>query len=108
MKKICFFSGDISRSGGTERVTALIANSLIEKGFKIFIVSIVQKKEETFFEFNEKIQMNELLSISEKSKFKQLKITFRLRKYLSDNNIDILIDVDTILDIYSIPAVFLK
>ena len=28
MKKICFFSGDITRSGGTERVGTVIANEL--------------------------------------------------------------------------------
>ena len=27
-KKICFFSGDITRSGGTERVTLLIIQKL--------------------------------------------------------------------------------
>ncbi|EFB2884093.1 glycosyltransferase family 4 protein, partial [Escherichia coli] len=28
MKNICFFVGDISRSGGTERVTCKLANYL--------------------------------------------------------------------------------
>ena len=32
MKKICFFSGDITRSGGTERVGTVIANELHKKG----------------------------------------------------------------------------
>ena len=31
MKKICFFSGDITRSGGTERVSVLIANELVKQ-----------------------------------------------------------------------------
>ena len=31
-KKICFFSGDITRSGGTERVSAQIANELAKDG----------------------------------------------------------------------------
>ena len=33
MKKICFFSGDITRNGGTERVSAMIANALAKQGF---------------------------------------------------------------------------
>ena len=40
MKKICFFSGDITRSGGTERVGTVIANELNKRGqFEISIVS---------------------------------------------------------------------
>ena len=36
MKKICFFSGDITRSGGTERVSTVIANQLVKnKKFNI-------------------------------------------------------------------------
>ena len=30
-KKICFFSGDITRSGGTERVSIQLANALAEE-----------------------------------------------------------------------------
>ncbi|MDP7920651.1 glycosyltransferase family 4 protein, partial [Acinetobacter baumannii] len=39
MKKICFLIGDINHSGGTERVTTLIANNLIEK-YKVYILSL--------------------------------------------------------------------
>ena len=28
--KVCFFSGDITRSGGTERVSTVIANELVK------------------------------------------------------------------------------
>lgn len=31
MKNICFFSGDITRSGGTERVGSVVANELAKK-----------------------------------------------------------------------------
>lgn len=43
-KKICFFSGDITRSGGTERVASMIANELVEReGFQIVFLSIVEQ-----------------------------------------------------------------
>jgi len=38
MKNICFFIGNLNLSGGTERVTTLIANGLVEKGFNVFIL----------------------------------------------------------------------
>ena len=42
MKNICFLEGDISRSGGTERVTSIIANELAKRKdeFNILILSI--------------------------------------------------------------------
>ena len=33
-KKICFFSGDITRSGGTERVAVQLANGLMEENIE--------------------------------------------------------------------------
>ena len=50
MKKICFFSGDITRSGGTERVAAMIANGLQQTGrYEIVFLSLVEKNKDTFF-----------------------------------------------------------
>ena len=45
MKNICFLEGDISRSGGTERVTSIIANELAKRKdkFNILILSICRK-----------------------------------------------------------------
>ena len=49
-KKICFFSGDITRSGGTERVSSQIANELAKDGtWKICFLSLVEQKKEPFF-----------------------------------------------------------
>ena len=45
MKKICFLSGDMSRSGGTERVLAIIANEFCKKEdlFEIHILSTAKQ-----------------------------------------------------------------
>ena len=37
--KICFISGVISRSGGTERVGIMIANELARRGYDVSILS---------------------------------------------------------------------
>ena len=45
MKKICFFSGDITRNGGTEKVSILIANELKRQGkYEIFFVPHFKKE----------------------------------------------------------------
>lgn len=58
MKAICFLSGDITRSGGTERVTLDIANSLVVKmnNYKIYILSLEQQSNSTFFKINPNIK----------------------------------------------------
>ena len=39
--KVCFFSGDITRSGGTERVSTVIANELVKDAqFNICFLSL--------------------------------------------------------------------
>ena len=46
MKNICFLNGDMSRCGGTERMTAIIANELCrrEEMFNIHILNITNAK----------------------------------------------------------------
>lgn len=37
---ICIFNGDMSRSGGTERVTQILANGLVEKtDYNVFVLN---------------------------------------------------------------------
>ena len=38
--KICFFSSNISKTGGTERVSLLIANELVKRGYEICFLSL--------------------------------------------------------------------
>ena len=49
MEKICFFSTNFERSGGTERVTTIIANRLVEIGYDITIISCIGGEERAFF-----------------------------------------------------------
>ena len=57
MKNICFLIGDINHSGGTERVTTLIANTLDEKQNNIFVLSL-SNGDKPFFELNKDIHVD--------------------------------------------------
>ena len=104
MKKICFFSGDITRSGGTERVGTVIANELHKKGqFEIRIVSLWEDKKKTFFHLEQGIKRDTLFSDHVSGK-KILTYVKAVKKYVDSNRIDVLVDIDGILDLYSIPA----
>lgn len=105
-KKICFFSGDITRSGGTERAAVMIAGYLEKRGFEVMILSIVRQNEQMFFELPKNIQCY-VLSASKKWKKPgpgYIPLVPKLRRFLKEHRPEIVIDVDTILDILTVPA----
>lgn len=100
--KIVFFSGDMSRSGGTERVLSLIANGLAERGHDIRIFSLTGEGS-SFYELDDSIKIHWIGSRGlETDILHNLKVLNRLMK---EEKPDFLIDVDIILCFYSI---FLK
>ncbi|WP_228732841.1 hypothetical protein [Acinetobacter baumannii] len=54
-----FFIGNLNLSGGTERVTTLIANGLVEKGFNVFILNL-NNGLNPFFKLDERIKVSTL------------------------------------------------
>lgn len=106
MKNICFFSGDITRSGGTERVSTIIANELTKsEEFNICFLSLWEKQEKSFFHIAKNIKRYQLFE-DEVSGKKILSYIKNIRRFVKSRKIDILIDIDGILDLYSIPALW--
>lgn len=102
---VCFFSGDITRSGGTERVSSMIANELVkDEQFHISFLSLWEKKKDTFFFLNKKIERNVLYTREVSCGRHILGLIWRIHRFVRDKEIDVLIDIDGILDLYSIPA----
>lgn len=104
-KKICFFSGDITRSGGTERVSIQLANALKQDGsFDICFLSLVEQAQKPFFELDTEIQRYHLSDKWIKPGPGYIPLIGKLKKFLKEKQIDIIIDIDIVLDILSIPA----
>lgn len=103
---ICFFIDSLSNSGGTERVTTVIANGLASHNFIVTIVTI-QKFEKSFFKLNKNISVMCLRDTENKmSLWERVTVILKLRKIIKEKKIDILISVDSLLSIYSLPASF--
>lgn len=101
MKKIVFVSGNMSHSGGTERVLSVIANGLAARGYAVSIISFGGDGK-SFFSLSEDIK---LLWLYEDNPMKA--IVRLLRKYraaLTQEQPDVLVDVDNILCLYTLPA----
>lgn len=104
-KKICFFSGDITRSGGTERVATRIANALVKDGtYEILFLSLVEHKEAAFFQIDPSIPRYRLGDHWINPGPGYLPLIGKLRKFLKEKKIDIIIDIDIVLDVLSLPA----
>ncbi|MCH5342961.1 MAG: glycosyltransferase family 4 protein [Acetatifactor sp.] len=105
MDKICFFSGDITRNGGTERVSAIIANALARQGnYQILFLSLVEQAREPFFSLEDGIERHVLGDRWISPGPGYLRVIPRLRRFLKQNDINVIIDIDIVLDILSIPA----
>ena len=106
MKKICFLSGDMSRTGGTERVTAMIANELSKTTqYKVHVLSVTNEQMSSFFKLEKTVYHDAVLrqpTINLKRDY--FKVVSGIRQYIKKHEIDILIEVDVICNLYAIPA----
>ena len=104
-KRVCFFIGNMSHSGGTERVLSVIVNGLYERGFSVFIMSLWGEGK-SFFDIYEGIKLYWI-----EQEFKGTGITgiigrlHYLNRILQKEKAEVLVDVDIILGCYSL---FLK
>lgn len=104
-KKICFFSGDITRSGGTERVAVQLANALRgDPEYDICFISLTEQQKEPFYPLHPEIDRYRLGQKWINPGPGYLPMIGKLRKLLKDLQIDIIIDIDIVLDVLSIPA----
>ena len=105
MRTICFFSGDITRCGGTERITARLANELAgQPETRVVILSWTESGTGPVFPLHDKIIRRQLFRRKKPFKLFLLPAIFRLRKFLIREKITHLIDVDVILSAVSVFA----
>lgn len=99
--RICFLEGDMSRTGGTERMTAWLANSLCTE-HDINILSLRMKGENPFFSLNVGVGHSVLPAFDGKSGI--LKQIHWIHQFILDNHIDWILNVDVGMGFYGILA----
>ena len=105
MKKICFFSGDITRGGGTESVAVLIANALAEqKKYEILFLSLVEQRDTPFFSIDPGIKRYHLGEKWIQPGPGYLIVLPKLKRFLKEQGVDVLVDIDIVLDILALPV----
>ncbi|MBQ7923525.1 MAG: glycosyltransferase family 4 protein [Clostridia bacterium] len=86
--KILFLEGDMSRRGGTERMTAWLSSKLSEK-HTVSIISLYFKDSAVFFKPSDAVDHIVLKSS------KALAQILEIRRYIIKNSVDLVINVDT-------------
>lgn len=105
MKKICFFLGDVTKSGGTERVSVMIANELAVCGkYEVCILSLCEQCKAPFYTIHKTIKRYKLGDKWLQPGPGYLPLIPKLRHFLKEQRIDLILDVDIVLDVLSIPA----
>lgn len=104
-KTICFFCGDVTRCGGTERVSTMIADLLYRQGvYRIIFLSLVEHDPKPFFPLDERIARYRLGNAWINPGPGYLKYLPKLRGFFKKQDVDVVIDVDIVLDCLSLPA----
>lgn len=104
-RTICFFCGDVTRCGGAERASAMVANLLHLHGpHRVIFLSLAERDSVPFFPLDKGISRYRLGKAWIKPGPGYLKILPKLRKFLKSHVVDVIIDVDIVLDCLSVPA----
>jgi glycosyltransferase involved in cell wall biosynthesis len=104
-QSICFFIGSISGKGGTEKACIGLANYLVTVGYNVSILSLYDGKS-PFFQLKSSVKLFEIFPQNQSFRRHTPYIVRQVRKYVAENQIDILVSVETILCAYSVPALF--
>lgn len=92
MKKICFFTNNLAKVGGANKMMIFLANELIKKNYDITILSI-NSTSKSFFDINKKIKVHSLFNYKNPN-YIEILTKFALNLYLKKNNdFDYFIDV---------------
>lgn len=101
--KVLILGGNFSNSGGTERVGTMIANGLDEAGYDIILGSL-NYGEQSFFDINNSIKVLSLAQSEGRALYHTPNNIYNIRRALIKENIDILIVVETMLVLFTLPA----
>lgn len=104
MKNVCFFTGTMSHGGGTEHMTQLVANELARtQKYHVFVLSKCDRIGNPYYVLDTNVTYDVLDNTPFKGWWSVLKDICLLRRYIKKYRIDILINVDVGISLFSLP-----
>ncbi len=101
--RICFFVGDISLGGGTERAVATLASGLAERGWRVTILCM-RFAAEPFFALHPSIAVRAVLTGRERFRWMPVQTLRRIRTIAKEVGANFWVDAETVLPVFSVPA----
>lgn len=103
MKSILFFVGSLNLSGGTERVSTIVANEMSSLGYKVSFLSLYDGQC-PFYSVNPSITIDSLFENKISFRKNYHSALIKLRRYIKSRDFDIVVNADSILALYTVPA----
>lgn len=100
--RVCFLTGTLNALAGAERMTATIANALAERGYAVTILSLWDTA--SCFALHPSIQHEALFAERPSFKRAYAATVAGIRRHLKRHHIDVLVQVDTMLSLFALPA----
>lgn len=99
---ICFLTGTLNALAGAERVTASIANALAARGYRVHVLSLWD--EASAFTLHSALHHGALFPTRPSFKQQYGATVRRIRRYMAAHGIDVLVEVDPMLTLFTLPA----
>ncbi|MWL88196.1 MULTISPECIES: glycosyltransferase family 4 protein [unclassified Cupriavidus] len=99
---VCFLTGTLNAFAGAERMTAVIANALAERGYRVLILSLWDRA--SVFPLHPDIVHHSVFDIRPSFKRHYLTTVTQIRRFLRQLDVDVLVEVDTMLTLFTLPA----
>lgn len=99
---LCFLTGTLNALAGAERMTATIANALAEQGYTVTILSLWDPA--SCFALHSAIRHETLFTERPSFKRAYMATVAGIRRHLKAHRIDVLVQVDTMLSLFALPA----
>lgn len=99
---VCFLTGTLNAFAGAERMTAVIANALAERGYRVLILSLWDRA--TVFPLHPEIVHDAVFNARPSFKRHYLATVAGIRRVVRRHDVDVLVEVDTMLTLFTLPA----
>lgn len=101
-KTICFLTGTLNAFAGAERMTTVIANGLAEQGHSVHVISLWDTQSR--FPLHSGVVHIALHATRPSFKREYISTVQKLRAYMKERRVDTLIEADTMLAWFTLPA----
>ncbi|WP_353191092.1 glycosyltransferase family 4 protein [Pandoraea pnomenusa] len=103
-RTVCLFTGTLAAFAGAERATATLANALAARGHNVHVLALWGQT--PVFPLAPGVAHHALFAERVAFKHHYLAIVRQVRRYMRKHGIEVMIDVDPMLALYTVPATF--